>query len=124
MELDPRPASKIAAAIAGDRAAMEEVLADIMPRLRALVRLRMDSALRRREASEDVVQSACREAIAHLERCEYRSDAQFLSWLFTTTLNKLREKQRFWARARRHHSQEDAMRTDGPLELGYASLLT
>ncbi len=62
----------------------------------------------------DVVQSVCRELIEHLDGFRYEGEPQFLGWLFTTALNKLREKQRFHLRECRTPAQEE------PLDLGDA----
>lgn len=54
----------------------------------------------------DVVQSACREVLADPSRYEPRGEERFRGWLFTTALNKLREKGRFHGRDKRNPERE------------------
>jgi RNA polymerase sigma-70 factor (ECF subfamily) len=112
----------LAAASRGEQPAIDQLVASHLPRLRAYVRLRMGKALRGREETQDLVQSVCRELIVHQEQFEYRDEQQFLGWLFTTALLKVREKQRFHGREAR-----DVRREAGPVhddDLAIAHLLT
>lgn len=86
---------------AGDAAALETLLVGYLPRLRAFVRARMDAQLRERESCSDLVQSVCRELIAARDRFEFRGEAEFRGWLFTSALNKVRERHRHHHAARR-----------------------
>jgi RNA polymerase sigma factor (sigma-70 family) len=70
------------------------------------VRMQLGGRVRARESSMDVVQSACREILADPTRHELRGEDRFRGWLFTTALNKLREKHRFHGRARRTPERE------------------
>ncbi|HEX5053295.1 MAG TPA: sigma-70 family RNA polymerase sigma factor [Planctomycetota bacterium] len=76
----------------GDEHAIESLLARHLPRLRAFVRLRMGAELRARESASDLVQSACREVLARLDRFRYRGEANFRRWLFTMALRKIRNR--------------------------------
>jgi RNA polymerase sigma-70 factor (ECF subfamily) len=111
--LTPRPA---------DRAALERMLEQYLPRLRAFLRSRMTAALREREWSSDLVQSVCREVLDHASRFEFRGDEQFRSWLFTTALNKVRERARFWDRERRKANAEERNASVGALADVYGAL--
>jgi DNA-directed RNA polymerase specialized sigma24 family protein len=51
----------------GDQLAIEALLERHLPGLRAFVRLRAGPAVRTRESTTDVVQSACREVLAHFD---------------------------------------------------------
>jgi RNA polymerase sigma-70 factor (ECF subfamily) len=84
-----------AAAAAGDRGALERLLAHYLPDLRAFVRLRSDEALRRRESSSDLVQSVCREVLEHADRFQHADDEAFRRWLFTTALRTIRDRRDF-----------------------------
>ncbi|MCC6783742.1 MAG: sigma-70 family RNA polymerase sigma factor [Planctomycetes bacterium] len=106
---EDRTRSLVEAASRGDAPAIDELIRRHLPRLRAYVRLRMGQALRLREGSMDVVQSVCRELIEHLDEFRYEGENQFLGWLFTTALNKVREKQRFHRRECRNPKQEAAL---------------
>ncbi len=85
----------------GDRAAVVELLANYMPRLRAFVRLRLNDALRQRESKSDVVQSVCREVLEGAGQFRYQGEERFRAWLFTTALNKIRERARYWGAEKR-----------------------
>lgn len=90
----------------GDGTALESLVARYLPQLHAFVRVRLGSSLRARESSMDIVQSACRELLADPSRGEFRGEARFRAWLFTTALNKLREKHRFHGRDKRDAKRE------------------
>jgi RNA polymerase sigma-70 factor (ECF subfamily) len=78
----------------GDREAMEALLVRWLPRLREFVHERMSPLLRAREASDDVVQSTCRELLGGLDRCEFRGEEAFRGWLFTAVLHKVQKRER------------------------------
>ncbi len=96
MNVDPTDAEDtwFAAASAGDPDALDRLLAHYLPQLHAFVRSRLGN-LRQREESGDVVQSVCRQLVASRQTFEFRGEAPFRAWLFTTALNKIREKHRF-----------------------------
>ena len=101
----------------GDAAALERLVASYLPQLHAFVRIRLGGALRARESSMDIVQSACRELLADPSRHEFRGEDRFRAWLFTTALNKLREKHRFHGREKRDRKREqEPADTDGLLQ--------
>ncbi len=96
---------------AGDRGALEPLLARYLPQLRAYVHVRLRGELRAREASMDVVQSVCRQVLAAREQFTFRGEERFRAWLFTAALNKVREKHR------RHHGQRrDVAREERALD--------
>ncbi|MBK8979279.1 MAG: sigma-70 family RNA polymerase sigma factor [Planctomycetes bacterium] len=106
---EDRTRTLVEAASRGEPPAIDALLAQHLPRLRAYVRLRMGPGLRMREGSMDVVQSVCRELIEHLDGFRYEGEQEFLGWLFTTALNKLREKQRFHHREKRSPGREASL---------------
>jgi len=107
----------------GDGKALERLVARYLPQLHAFVRIRLGGSLRARESSMDIVQSACRELLADPSRDEFRGEARFRAWLFTTALNKLREKHRFHGRDKRDAKRErDDVDADGLLQA--ANMLT
>ena len=77
-----------------------------MTGLRAFVRLRLGRQLRVRESSLDLVQSVCREALEGLHRFEYRGPNSFRNWLLRQAENKIRDRGRYWNRARRSLDRE------------------
>ncbi len=103
-------------ATSGCQADVDALIALSAPRVLAYVRLHMGPGLRARETSQDIVQSACREALEDArEGFEYRGRAAFLSWLFSTALNKVRERHRYHHRERRTPARE--LREEGVAEL-------
>ena len=93
-----------------------DLLERYLPWLRAFVRARLDPELRRRESESDVVQSVCRELLAHSAAFEYRGESQFRGWLFTAALNKVRKKVRF------HHQPRRSIRREEPATSGFAPI--
>lgn len=112
------------AATQGEQPAIDDLIARYLPRMHAYVRLRMGPALRAQEGSLDVVQSVCRSALKDIEKggFEYRSENQFLGWLLQASLNKLRERHRYHAAAKRDVGREEGELL--PDESAYASLMT
>jgi len=86
--------------------ALDALLERHLPALRVFVRLRLDRELRARESEMDVVQSVCRELLAHLGDFEYRGEAPFRKWLYVAALNKLRQKGRYYRAEKRDHERE------------------
>jgi RNA polymerase sigma-70 factor (subfamily 1) len=105
---EERTRALVHAATRGEQPAIDELVQRYLPRLHAYVRLRMGRALRQREASQDLVQSVCRELVSHFDELEYRDEHQFLGWLFTTALRKVQEKQRYHQREARSPDREVA----------------
>ena len=102
---DPSPEdSWFGAAQAGDPDALDRLVARYLPQLHAFVHSRLGS-LRQREESGDVVQSVCRQLVASRQTFEFRGEAPFRAWLFTTALNKIREKHRHHHLAKRDHAR-------------------
>ena len=96
------------AAARGDGPALAALLERYLPSLRAFVRLRA-GPLRRQESSSDLVQSTCREVLAHAGRFRFPSEAAFKRWLFTTALRKIAD------RHRRLLAQKRSVRRQAPL---------
>ncbi len=90
----------------GDAAAIETLLERHLPGLLAYVRLHAGEFLRRKEASQDLVQSVCREVLASVDRFEHRGEPAFRAWLFAKALGKIRDRQRYWLAARRDARRE------------------
>lgn len=110
--------------LAADGGIADEVVAHYLPRLRAFVRARVSARLRVRESDSDIVQSVCRVVLQDRDRLDFASEAKFRAWLFTTALNKIRMKARFWERDRRSPLRELASDQDGveQLEVGYSGV--
>jgi RNA polymerase sigma-70 factor, ECF subfamily len=78
----------------GDRQALDQLMQRYLPQLHAFVHARLGPKLRALEGSVDVVQSVCRELVAAREDFDFRGEDRFRAWLFTTALNKVRERHR------------------------------
>ena len=79
---------------AGDRTALETLLQQHLPAMRAFARLCMTPLLRARESGEDLVQSACCAFVRSLDQFEYRGEEAFRGWLYTAVANKVLEHER------------------------------
>ncbi len=101
----------------GDGAAVESLLQRHLPGLNAFVRLRMGRELRAKESSSDLVQSACREVLQHMDRYQYRSEKNFKQWLYMTALRKVKNRVEFYRRDKRDVRREvDKPRSSTPDE--------
>jgi RNA polymerase sigma-70 factor (ECF subfamily) len=78
----------------GDRDALDRLLQRYLPNLHAFVHARLGPEMRARESSLDVVQSVCRDLLAERDRFDFRGEDRFRAWLFTSAMNKLRERHR------------------------------
>lgn len=114
----------VARASGGDPAAVAELIGQHVPQLMAYVRMRAGEALRARESIADLVQSACREALADLGSFQYRGEAQFRAWLFTHALHKMQNRARDHRAQRRDMRREQAIDGDPGLEHAFATLCT
>jgi RNA polymerase sigma factor (sigma-70 family) len=94
-------AEVMARAVAGDGPARDALFAAHQDDLRAFVRLRLGRHLRSREESLDLAQSVVREALEALPRFEVRESGGFRRWLLLRAENKIKDRGRFWNRARR-----------------------
>ncbi|MBL8900655.1 MAG: sigma-70 family RNA polymerase sigma factor [Planctomycetes bacterium] len=127
-EIDPQASRHLVTRVqAGDRAAIDALLAHHLPRLQAWLRVRMGGGLGPRESTSDVVQSACREVLEHLDRFSYEGEAGFRCWLFKTAERKLIDKHRFHRAARRDAGREalgEGGRSDAGLDAVMGDLAT
>jgi RNA polymerase sigma-70 factor, ECF subfamily len=100
---------------------LDQLIERHLPALRAFVRLRAGPTVARHESSSDLVQSVCREVLLGRDRFEFQGEAAFKSWLYTTALRKIVEKDRYWRAEKRDVARNvDAVASD---ESGERSLL-
>jgi RNA polymerase sigma-70 factor (ECF subfamily) len=104
----------------GDRRAIESLIAQHLPALRAFVRLRAGRELRAQESQSDLVQSACRSALEGLSAFEYRGEAAFRHWLYPAVERKILDRGRCPGRERRDARRKEAI---SPLAHPVSSLL-
>jgi RNA polymerase sigma-70 factor (ECF subfamily) len=102
-------------ATSGDRAALEGLLERYLPQLHAFVHARLGAGLQPRESSVDVVQSVCRNLLGARHAFDFRGEERFRAWLFTSALNKIREKARHHQMAVRDQGREDEAAGGTPL---------
>lgn len=106
---DERVASEqLERATAGDRVALDALLACHLPQLHAFVHARLGRGLRPRESSLDIAQSVCRQILAQPQTCKFDGEERFRAWLFALALNKIREKHRYHQAACRARNRETA----------------
>lgn len=93
---DPAGASRslLERASRGDALAVDALIERHLPGLRAFIRLKAGAAVRGKESCSDLVQSVCREVLEGAGRFDYRGEAAFRQWLFTTALRKIVARQR------------------------------
>ena len=85
----------------GDDRAVESLLQQHLPGLRAFVRLQASPMIRAQESSSDIVQSVCREILQHVDRYQYQGEANFKHWLFTTAMRKLTHRRDYYRAEKR-----------------------
>jgi RNA polymerase sigma factor (sigma-70 family) len=74
---------------------LRQLLPRYLPQIETYVRRHMSRTLRDQESAADLVNSVCGDLLAEGVCFEYRSDAQFQSWLRTVVVNKIRGRLRF-----------------------------
>lgn len=89
----------------------------LLPALRAFVRLRMGAELRAKEESCDIVQSVAREILQHPDRFQHGGDSGFRDWLFTTAHRKVVNHLEHW-RAQKRTGAREAQLPDELADLG------
>ena len=72
----------------------------------------------------DLVQSVCRDLLTDLDRFEWRGEVAFKSWLFTRTLHKIYDRNKFYGREGRDPAREQQIPSDPQMLSGFDSLLT
>ncbi|HLU38657.1 MAG TPA: sigma-70 family RNA polymerase sigma factor [Planctomycetota bacterium] len=123
--MDSPPPPALARARAGDRAAIEELLARYLPALRGFLRVQAGADLRARESSSDLAQSVCREVLQDLADFEWRGEPEFRHWLFKRAYHKLLHRRAHWQAQRRDVGREVALAaSDEALLSAYRSLAT
>jgi RNA polymerase sigma-70 factor (ECF subfamily) len=100
--------SLVAGAAGGDRRALESLLAQYLPQVRAFVHLRLSPELRVKESSSDIAQSVCRELLAGLDTFDWRGEEAFRGWLFTAALRKVADRAAHYGAAKRELAREQA----------------
>lgn len=99
---------------AGDRTALGALFTQWQEDLEAYVRKRAAGAVLAKESAADIVQSACREVLADIDRATAVSIGPGLrAWLYKAALHKIVDRHRYWQRDKRH-AEREARSLDGP----------
>lgn len=105
---DAQPSSEalLAAAAQGDEHAVQSLLHQHLPHLRAFIRLRCGAELRAKESASDLVQSVCRDVIQNMGGFQWEGEAAFRAWLCTAAARKVADRAAFWTTGRRDVAKE------------------
>lgn len=85
----------------GSEKALGALLERHLPGLLAYVRARAGAKLLQRDASLDLVQSACREVLQDVGAHDYRDEAGFKHWLYLAAERKILDRARYHGREKR-----------------------
>ena len=105
---DSDASGRTAGAGAGEQPAPRwaEHIAVHLPALRAYVATRVDRLVDAKESRADIVQSVCREVLAHMQRFEHGSETEFRQWLYRTAERKIIDRYRYWTAEKRDATRE------------------
>lgn len=126
-EADKPSEQWIDSASKGDALAINALLEQHLPGLRAFIRLRAGERFRAKESSSDLVQTVCREVLQHVDRFQYDGEAGFKQWLYTTALRKIMDRHRYYGRDKRNIERDigsPAATDDAGLVDAYATFHT
>ncbi len=101
--------ARIARARTGDPAALEAILAEQLPAIRAFVRLKAGPAVLDRESASDVAQSVGLEILNSLDSFREGGEEGFRRWWHTLAIRKLADRQRRMLAAQRDVRREIAV---------------
>ena len=90
----------------GDSSAVETLLAQHLPALRAFVRLKAGAMLLQKESCSDLAQSVCRDILVNADRFRFGGEPEFRKWLFTTAMRKIADRCEHWNAQKRAGARE------------------
>lgn len=112
----------------GDAGAIEALLVEFLPGLRAFLARHAGGLVGQRETPDDLAQSVCREVLERLaeHRLAYQGPGQFRRWLHQAALHKLQNRRRFLRAECRDAAREVAATSSASAPFGewFASLST
>lgn len=82
---------------------MASALARCEPALRALLRREAGTTLLRFDSLEDLLQGVHAEAVRSGDAFEYRSEPEFIGWLFTIARRHVMARREYWFAGKRRH---------------------
>jgi len=98
--------NRIAAAVAGDADALQQLIVGYHSALREFVAGRLDPVTRRQVDAEDVLQDAYASAFADVTRGSFETPQSFYKWLERIAGDKLKDRQRALRRRKRDVGRE------------------
>ncbi len=96
-------------ASAGDAVAVEALLTEHLPALRAFLRLKVGPGILARESMSDLAQSVCRDILENAARFRPGGEPEFRKWLFTTAMRKIADRHEHWQAQKRRAVHEQAI---------------
>jgi RNA polymerase sigma factor (sigma-70 family) len=108
----------------GDREALQQLVVAHLPDLENFIQRRTGQRFLGKESLADLVQSAAREALAHLSQHDYQGPAPFKAWLYKVALTKIVAKHRYHTAERRDVRREEQEDSQGGLAAVCASFST
>ncbi len=103
----------LARASNGDANAVEALLQQHLPGLRAFVRLKAGAMLLERESCSDLAQSVCRDVLENAARYRPEGGAEgFRKWLFTTAMRKIADRYEHHRAQKRAGQRDEAADAD------------
>lgn len=101
----------------GDESALQQLLVEHLPWIHERVRARLGDALRAKEETQDIVQSALMEFLRYGPRFELENEAHLRFLLGRIAENVLRDRHDFYARRRRQAAREEPLGSESVLLL-------
>jgi RNA polymerase sigma-70 factor (ECF subfamily) len=117
-------------AASGDARSLDALVARHLPGLIAFVRANAGTRLRAREATLDLVQSACYEALKAMPNEGVGDEAGFKHWFYLAAERKIVDRARYHAAQKRSPSRETPLGSEidlierGLIERGYSGFWT
>ncbi|MFM1871844.1 MAG: hypothetical protein RL398_1266 [Planctomycetota bacterium] len=110
-------------ASAGDAVAVESLLTEHLPALRAFLRLKAGPGILAKESMSDLAQSVCRDILENAERFRFGGEPEFRKWLFATAMRKIADRHEHWQTQKRRSTKEIQVEEQDALS-GMASIYT
>ncbi|MFO1078263.1 MAG: RNA polymerase sigma factor [Planctomycetota bacterium] len=107
----------------GDQSAVEALLTQHLPALRAFLRLKAGPRLLAKESTSDLAQSVCRDILENADQFRFGGEAEFRRWLFTTAMRKIADRHEHWQAGKRRPDREEGFADDEGLR-GLAAIYT
>jgi RNA polymerase sigma-70 factor (ECF subfamily) len=108
----------------GDAIAIDALVAEHLPRLRAYLRLRVGREILERESIDDLAQSVCLELLQNMDRFQYGGARGFRRWLYTSAQRKIADRHAYLHAKKRDVAREQKAAADAQLLECYASFCT